>query len=239
MCAPPNTGLRLPPASSAFPSLVASRTQLRGFGEAGQRWLAQLKPDPLGGRKTVDWLAVAIAFVCALGAWCILRVRREYLHQDRLSPPSVIGVWVLYVSHFAVTAVVALTSRWSMPLHDTIAIAGGTLLLAVGGFLFLAGIISFRSFWRISGMDTSTLVTTGAYRWSRNPQNVGWALFLVGLALIGRSALALLLAALFWISFRAYVPAEEKFLEHLFGAEYRGYRARSHRYLGPPRKPAV
>jgi protein-S-isoprenylcysteine O-methyltransferase Ste14 len=185
----------------------------------------------------VYWLA--IAFVCALGAWCILRVRREYLRQDRLSPPSVIGVWVLYVSHFVITAVAAATSRWPMPVHGTIAITGGILLLGVGGFLFLAGIISFRSFRRMSGMDTSTLVTTGAYRWSRNPQNVGWALFLVGLALIGRSALALLLAALFWGSFRAYVPAEEKFLERIFGTDYRDYRARSHRYLGPPQRPAV
>jgi protein-S-isoprenylcysteine O-methyltransferase Ste14 len=185
----------------------------------------------------VDGLAAAIAFVCALGAWCILRVRREYLRQDRLSAPSVIGVWVLYVSHFAVTAVAAATSRWPMPLHDAIAFSGGALLLGAGGFLILAGIVSLRSFRRMSGMDTSALVTTGAYRWSRNPQNVGWALFLVGLALIGRSALALLLAAAFWISFRAYVPAEERFLERLFGAEYRDYLARSHRYLGPPRRP--
>jgi len=190
-------------------------------------------------RNNVDWLAVTIAVVCALGAWCILRVRREYLERDRLSLPSVIGVWVLYLSHFAATAVAAATSRWPMPLHDPIAVTGGILLLAVGGFLFLAGIISFRSFRRMSGMDTSTLVTMGAYRWSRNPQNVGWALFLVGLALLGRSVLALLLAAVFWGSFRAYVPAEEKFLERIFGAEYRDYRARSHRYLGPPGSPAV
>jgi hypothetical protein len=29
-------------------SVLASK--LRSFGEAGQRWLAQLKPDPLDGR---------------------------------------------------------------------------------------------------------------------------------------------------------------------------------------------
>ena len=191
------------------------------------------------GRMTVDWLALAIAFVCVLGAWCILRVRREYLRQDRLSPASVIGVWVLYVSHFAVTAVAAATSRWPLPLNDTIAVAAGVAFLGAGSFLFIAGLVSFRSFRRMSGMDTSALVTSGAYRWSRNPQNVGWALFLVGIALVGRSGLGLLLAAAFWVSFRAYVPAEERFLERIFGAEYRDYLARSHRYLGLPRGPAV
>jgi protein-S-isoprenylcysteine O-methyltransferase Ste14 len=86
-----------------------------------------------------------------------------------------------------------------------IAVISGIVLLGVGGSLFVARIISFRSYRRISGVDTSILVTTGAYRWSRNPQNVGWALFLVGIALIGRSALALLMAAVFWGTFHAYV----------------------------------
>jgi hypothetical protein len=40
--------LQLTPASWAFPTLVAFGNKLHGFGEADQRWLAQLKPDPLG-----------------------------------------------------------------------------------------------------------------------------------------------------------------------------------------------
>jgi len=42
--------LQLTPASWLVPgsgSLLA--LNFCGFGEAGQRWLAQLKPDPLGG----------------------------------------------------------------------------------------------------------------------------------------------------------------------------------------------
>lgn len=181
----------------------------------------------------MQWFG-AIGFVSALGLWCILRVRREYLRQDHLSPLTTVGVWVLYVSHLGVTGAAAATSRWPLPLHHTIAAVCGTALAGVGAFLTLAGIFSFRSFRRMSGMDTSTLVTTGAYRWSRNPQNVGWVLVLVGIALIGRSGLALLMAALFWAAFRGYVVAEEAFLERIFGAEYRDYRARSHRYLGRP-----
>jgi protein-S-isoprenylcysteine O-methyltransferase Ste14 len=187
----------------------------------------------------MELLALAIGVVSALAVWCVLRVRREYRRQNRLSRLSVVGVWVLYVGHFLVTATAAATSLWRLPLHPTIAVGGGVVLLGLGGLLFLAGIFSFRSFRRMSGMDTSTLVTTGAYRWSRNPQNVGWALFLLGLALIGRSALALLMTAVFWGTFRAYVAAEEEFLERIFGGEYRYYRDWSHRYLGPPRGPAV
>jgi len=186
----------------------------------------------------MEWF-VAIGFVSAFGVWCILRVRREYLRQDHLSPPTMIGVWVLYVAHFVVTAAAAATARWPLPLHHSTAVVSGVALMGAGGLLVLAGIVSFRSLRRMSGMDTSTLVTTGAYRWSRNPQNVGWALVLVGIALLGRSALALLMAGLFWATFRAYVAAEEAFLERMFGAEYREYQAWSHRYFGAPRRPTA
>ena len=76
------------------------------------------------------------------------------------------------------------------------------------------------------------------YRWSRNPQNVGWTLFLAGLGLAARSGLVLLLAGFFWVTFALYVSAEEEFLERIFGDAYRRYRRSSHRYFGPPCGPA-
>lgn len=45
----PNNGLQLPPASRSFSPLVAFwHTTYVTSGEAGQGWLVQLKPDPLG-----------------------------------------------------------------------------------------------------------------------------------------------------------------------------------------------
>ncbi len=184
----------------------------------------------------MGWYAAAIGLVIALGAWCISRVRAEYLREATLSRLTVAAVWVLYVAHFAITLSAAVTSRWPVPLNPTGARVAGTLLLGGGALLFVGGIVSFRSLRRMSGLDIGTLVTTGAYRWSRNPQNVGWAFFLAGIAVAGRSALALLMAVVFWVAFRVYVTAEEDFLERTFGEAYRDYRASTHRYLGPPRK---
>lgn len=180
--------------------------------------------------------AAAIGLVIALGAWCTSRVRAEYLREATLSRLTVVAVWVLYVAHFAITLSAAVTSRWPVPLNLTGARVAGALLLGGGALLFVGGVVSFRSFRRMSGLDISTLVTTGAYRWSRNPQNVGWAFFLAGIAVAGRSALALLMAVVFWVAFRIYVTAEEDFLERTFGEAYRGYRASTHRYLGLRRK---
>ena len=180
--------------------------------------------------------AAAVGLVLALGAWCIFRVRDEFLHEARLSRLTVVSVWVLYTAHLALTLEAAATSRWPVPLSPPSAWIAGILLLGAGVLLFGGGVASFRSFRRMSGLDTSRLVTTGAYRWSRNPQNVGAFFLLGGIALAGRSGLALLLTALFWVAFRVYVSAEEAFLERAFGEHYRDYCARTHRYLGPPRR---
>ncbi len=184
----------------------------------------------------MGWYAAAIGLIIALGAWCFFRVRAEYVREATLSRLTVAAVWALYAAHFAITLSAAVTSRWPVPVNLASARVAGTLLLGGGALLFVGGIVSFRSFRRMSGLDIGTLVTTGAYRWSRNPQNVGWACFLAGIAVAGRSALALLMAVVFWVAFRVYVTAEEDFLKRTFGEAYRDYRASTHRYLGLRRK---
>jgi len=180
--------------------------------------------------------AVLIAAILVLAAWCLLRIRREYRQGRELSPATVTGVWALYLFHLGVTIGAAYVAPWALPLNPALSTAVGAVLIGVGAVMCAAGVVSFHSFQRMSGMDTSRLVTGGIYAWSRNPQNVGWALALLGIAVWGRSGLALLLTVLFWAIFRIYVPVEEAFLESVFGDEYRAYRARSHRYFGPPRR---
>jgi len=176
-------------------------------------------------------LAVGAAVLVGLAAWCGVRIRGEYETRRHLTLTTVALVWVMYSLHFGLVAVAATHSIWPLSLPAWCAAAGG--LLVVGGTgIYLAAAVEFRSLKRMSGMDASRLVTTGIYRWSRNPQNVGWTLFLVGVGILRFSGMALLLAALFWIGFRVYLPLEERLLERLYGDAFREYRARTHRYIG-------
>lgn len=177
--------------------------------------------------------AVALAALAAIGVWCLIRTRDERHSQETRSVATVIGVWVVYLGHLGITISAAVAGSWPLPLPSLLQWGGGLLLLA-GLAMFWLGVWSFRSFERVSGLEAGNLVTTGIYRWSRNPQNVGWGLFLLGVALIGQSALALVLAALFWLVFMVYVPMEEQYLENLFGDRYREYMRWSRRYFGPP-----
>ena len=102
--------------------------------------------------------------------------------------------------------------------------------------MYLSAVYAYRSFKRLQGPDTTRLVTHGIYRWSRNPQAVGWALVLVGVGLIGESAMVLVLAVGFWVAFRLYLPVEEELVHRLFGDAYERYPRRTHRYFGPQRE---
>ncbi|GMT46904.1 MAG: hypothetical protein IEMM0007_0470 [bacterium] len=100
-----------------------------------------------------------------------------------------------------------------------------------------AGMIGFRSLRISTGQDVSKLVTSGIYRWSRNPQFIGWVLMLSGISLAGRSGLAFVLTGVFAIVIHLYTTRmEEPYLERLYGEGYRQYKLSAPRYIGIPEK---
>lgn len=76
------------------------------------------------------------------------------------------------------------------------------------------------------------LVTTGPYRWSRNPMYLSFLLGLAGVALVfGTAAPWLVLPLLAWVLARGFVRAEEGILAAHFGHAYARYRATVRRWL--------
>jgi len=113
----------------------------------------------------------------------------------------------------------------------------GLALFGVGDILTLVGIIEFRSLRKISGREISKLITTGIYRWSRNPQFLGFYLALLGMSLLGRSGYALLFTAVAILYCHYYiVKVEEPYLDRVFGEEYHLYKSKTPRYIGIPEK---
>lgn len=167
------------------------------------------------------------------------RVAVEYETLDRLSDWTVTQVWMFYVAHAALTGWSAWVRLWPMGIPYWLALPSGLVLLIAGAVICTAGVTKFGLLRRMSGLATNHLITGGIYRWSRNPQNVGLGLALVGLAFAGRSAFALLLTVLFWTVLRIYLPMEEKYLHRIFGEEYQAYCARTGRYISLPKRPII
>tara|TARA_B100000686_G_scaffold136355_1_gene143623 strand:- start:756 stop:1202 length:447 start_codon:yes stop_codon:yes gene_type:complete len=105
------------------------------------------------------------------------------------------------------------------------------------GFLLL--IVSIKSF-----IDNKTtinplnlkkstyLVTSGVFRFSRNPMYLGMLLFLLGAAIILNIIGGLIISILFifYMNFFQIIP-EEKALQNLFGKNYRNYRKTVRRWI--------
>lgn len=109
--------------------------------------------------------------------------------------------------------------------------------LAVAGLaIAVAGVAQFRrartTVNPTSPERTSVVVTTGLYRWSRNPMYVGMALILLGAAAWTSTLAGYLLVAGFCAYLtRFQIVPEERSLVASFGPEYGRYMKRVRRWV--------
>jgi protein-S-isoprenylcysteine O-methyltransferase Ste14 len=76
------------------------------------------------------------------------------------------------------------------------------------------------------------LVTSGPFRFSRNPMYLGMLLWLLGLAVLLGSLIAFVFPALLFLLANFYaVPLEERAMAETFGERYAAYRRRVRRWL--------
>ena len=103
---------------------------------------------------------------------------------------------------------------------------GLVLLVSANGLFVRAGtdVIPFR--------EVSTLVTTGVYRFSRNPMYLGMALVLLGCALTVGAVYALLVPVVFAVIIEVrFIRPEEALLRELFPVEFPVYCAQVRRWI--------
>lgn len=78
----------------------------------------------------------------------------------------------------------------------------------------------------------SNIVTTGPYRFSRNPIYIGMVCFLIGFPLIFKSYWGLILSPIFiGLMNTLVIQHEEAYLEKKFGETYTSYKSRVRRWL--------
>ena len=157
--------------------------------------------------------------------------------MPKLTPTwAALLAWSAYTVHTLLVLLAAVLNVWPIPLPPSLAGVIGLVLIVPGLSLYGAGAVAMHSLARMSGRRADQLITSGAYRFSRHPQLVGWALVLLGVALWGRSWLALLLPGLYLVGIAWLMPAEERKLIDLYGQVYRDYQRRTPRFLGWPKR---
>jgi protein-S-isoprenylcysteine O-methyltransferase Ste14 len=180
--------------------------------------------------------ALGLALLLVLGAIVGRLLARDYRSRRGASIVTVAVLWATTGVHFSLVLLAALRSTWHFSLPTPLGLGGGMVLAGVGAAMSLGAVYAFRSFKRLNFLDHTRLVTDGVYRWSRNPQLVGWTLVLAGLGLVRGSGMVLFLALVAWVGYRRHLPIEEEHLRIVFGEAYEVYRSRTHRYFGPQRR---
>ena len=140
-------------------------------------------------------------------------------------------VWLLLglISVFALNEmypVMRFTSFFFQVVGGVVIVIGLLLLVTANGLFVRAGteVIPFR--------EVSALVTTGIYRFTRNPMYLGMAAVLLGCALTVGVVSALLVPVAFVVIIELrFIRPEEQMLRQLFPEEYPAYCQRVRRWL--------
>lgn len=142
-----------------------------------------------------------------------------------------------------VVALIVAAAMWmnsisgpNLDLPFAVRIGVALAIAAVGVYCDLLGFLAFRkaktTINPLKPQKTSALVTTGIYRFSRNPMYVGLVCFLLAWTafLAALWPLAGPILFVFYIN-RFQIDPEERLLAQRFGEEFSAYKARVRRWV--------
>jgi protein-S-isoprenylcysteine O-methyltransferase Ste14 len=157
----------------------------------------------------------------------LLFARWEYRQRGRL---SVLGLALICLMLLLPNLMLEFATSYQIPgdLLDYVGVFIGVL----GLLLCLSSMVFFRSVRKTLCMNAGKLTTVGPYRWSRNPQYLGWFLFLLGFSLNDWSLWCLAGLIVVAVCLHLLILVEEEHLLRTFGEAYARYCRQVPRYFG-------
>ncbi|MDR2966473.1 MAG: isoprenylcysteine carboxylmethyltransferase family protein [Methanobacteriaceae archaeon] len=109
----------------------------------------------------------------------------------------------------------------------------GIILCYIGLVIFVYALISFGSSWRV-GIDNESqgkLVTTGIFKYSRNPIFLFMDIYFIGITLVYPTLIFMLMTLIFVVGAHKQILNEEKHLEKIYKEDYLNYKKQTKRYF--------
>ena len=181
---------------------------------------------------------ILLVFACGLSAGVILDL---FLLRTLLAPPfriwptpepgswQSVTFWGLFRGSWLATFVVAALNWNATALLDWTRYIVALPLGFAGLFITVGGYLNLGLGNTYCGADG--LVTSGLYRFSRNPQYTASIIGLISLSLGANSILTIVISAAMIGAYVRMALVEEDWLNHLYGAPYRDYCRETARFL--------
>lgn len=142
-----------------------------------------------------------------------------------------------YPPHYLLTLSLCMLATWYFGETSSQTLP----LILIGVFLIGLGfLLAFNSISRfikaktgvVPFSESTTLITEGFYKYTRNPMYVGMNSFLLGLMLILKNPLNIIFLIIFFFIVRnMFVLKEEVQMEETFGEDYLTYKRKVRRWL--------
>lgn len=150
--------------------------------------------------------------------------------MQRRIPPPIVALITIALMWGVSRALPALD--FTIPYVDVIfwiTLFLGVLIVTIAGFGFIKAKTTTNP---LKPESATALITTGLYRFTRNPMYLGMLLIVIAAAVFLSNVIAFILASLFVIAMNRFqIRAEERALENIFGDAYRDYCKRVRRWL--------
>ena len=172
-------------------------------------------------------LAYVLALTVPVTMVALIYARWEYRKYGKL---TLMGLLLLCAMFFVPNLILEYATTYEMP--STLLDYFGLIVGVVGLALCLISVTFFRSVPKVFCIDAGKLTISGPYRWGRNPQYVGWFLFLLGFALNDWSLWCLAALLVIAISLHLLVLVEEEHLRRVFDEQYVEFCRKIPRYAG-------
>ena len=145
-------------------------------------------------------------------------------------PPLAVGLLVAFLMWLVSAYIPSLA--WAFPWHAAVA----AMLWTAGFAITCAGLLEFRraktTVNPLTPEAASSMVTSGVYRYTRNPMYLGFFVALIGWAAFLSHPLAFALLPLFVLYMNRFqIEPEERALAAKFGGPFRDYARRVRRWM--------
>lgn len=191
--------------------------------------------------KSIALLLLSIFYVSYIAKLVILKrqnIQVDILGKGQKSKSGVILEILLKCITYLGVAIQFGSVIWDKQIGNlpvlTIMRENGFILMLSGGIVFILAIVTMKSNWRAGyskGQDTE-LVTTGIYKYSRNPAFLGFDMLYIGCALAFPNPINIIVTMVAVVLFHFQILGEEKFLADTFEERYTDYKYKTMRYLG-------